>query len=391
VANPNSNWGQCQHGNWWFFPWHRAYLHYFERIVRVYANDPTLCIPYWDYSNPQARALPAVFREPGSSLYDSSRNLAVNNGTDQLDPAFVVTGTNASMAYTTFADFGEVITFGGRAVNAPTHASQPHGALEAVPHDIVHGFVGGNMGNPDLAARDPVFFSHHANIDRLWVEWLLLGQGRANPSNDVWLNQSFTFYDENKQPVSITMREVLDTTALGYTYDRVGPTPPSTARVAGSTRAETLVRVSTPELKLTSRPVRIALTLPEDSRLKMKLGGLPFALIPSQVHLRLDGVKFAGPADSCVTVYVNLPKEVSQPDPRSPYYAGCFTFFGPGHGGTHTSHVDVTKHLQRLWPYLDRSNREVGVTLVRHSCGTKATGEFPTTCTCSHLSLAACK
>src|SRR5690242_2937381 len=26
-------WAQCQHGSWFFLPWHRMYLHFFEQIV----------------------------------------------------------------------------------------------------------------------------------------------------------------------------------------------------------------------------------------------------------------------------------------------------------------------------------------------------------------------
>ena len=29
----------CPHGNWWFLPWHRAYLGYFERICRELSGD----------------------------------------------------------------------------------------------------------------------------------------------------------------------------------------------------------------------------------------------------------------------------------------------------------------------------------------------------------------
>src|SRR5262245_22533992 len=30
----NADWDWCMHGNWWFLPWHRGYLYFFERIVR---------------------------------------------------------------------------------------------------------------------------------------------------------------------------------------------------------------------------------------------------------------------------------------------------------------------------------------------------------------------
>src|SRR5262249_30234876 len=54
---------QCPHGNWWFLPWHRAYLYYFERTLRWASGNPDLALPYWNYSDPKQRMLPRVFRD----------------------------------------------------------------------------------------------------------------------------------------------------------------------------------------------------------------------------------------------------------------------------------------------------------------------------------------
>ena len=52
----------CPHGNWFFLPWHRAYLDQFERIIRHLGNDPDWALPYWDWTrNPQ---IPAPFALP---------------------------------------------------------------------------------------------------------------------------------------------------------------------------------------------------------------------------------------------------------------------------------------------------------------------------------------
>jgi len=50
--------------------------------------------------------------------------------------------------------------------------SYVRGSLEGV-HDTVHSLVGGNghMSDPDYAAFDPIFFLHHANVDRLFALW----------------------------------------------------------------------------------------------------------------------------------------------------------------------------------------------------------------------------
>ena len=86
VAASYYYWNQCKHGNWWFFPWHRLYLYYFERILRAASGSPTLVLPYWHWDDPQDPAkwsLPVVFRVPvgevQNSLYDGSRNAVLND------------------------------------------------------------------------------------------------------------------------------------------------------------------------------------------------------------------------------------------------------------------------------------------------------------------------
>ena len=62
-------WNKCQHGTWFFLPWHRMYLGFFEQIVRaavVKLGGPAdWTLPYWNYSdisNANARILPPAFR-----------------------------------------------------------------------------------------------------------------------------------------------------------------------------------------------------------------------------------------------------------------------------------------------------------------------------------------
>jgi tyrosinase len=83
---------QCQHASWFFLPWHRMYLYWFERIVRAtIASDPKVgddvkkswALPYWDYE--QNPTLPPAFREPTHAnapnpLYVRERSTAINRG-----------------------------------------------------------------------------------------------------------------------------------------------------------------------------------------------------------------------------------------------------------------------------------------------------------------------
>lgn len=104
-------------------------------------------------------------------------------------------------------------------------------------HNRVHGWVGGSIGTtPEgikmfgtmllpTSPNDPVFFLHHANIDRLWARWqevhgvdsyepvtctgdLLEGRCRGNARTDAM-----------HPPFDASPSDVADIGALGYSYD----------------------------------------------------------------------------------------------------------------------------------------------------------------------------
>src|SRR5580704_7831943 len=68
AADIASFWKQCQHGSWYFLPWHRGYLIAFEAVVRaavVAAHGPAdWALPYWNYFKPNQDRLPPAFRSP---------------------------------------------------------------------------------------------------------------------------------------------------------------------------------------------------------------------------------------------------------------------------------------------------------------------------------------
>ncbi|MCD9646841.1 hypothetical protein HAX54_037037 [Datura stramonium] len=97
------------------------------------------------------------------------------------------------------------------------------GSLENVPHDTVHVWTGDktqpnfeNMGAFYSAARDPIFYARHSNIDRLWNVWRTLGGRRQDFTDPDFLNALFLFYDENSRRVRIRVRDCLDSRGLDY-------------------------------------------------------------------------------------------------------------------------------------------------------------------------------
>jgi tyrosinase len=75
-------------------------------------------------------------------------------------------------------------------------------------HNRIHRWVGGDMGLVDFAAYDPLFFSHHSMIDRIWYLWQIKNGPAGLPGV---LNTVLP-------PFSMTVADVLDTTKLGYEY-----------------------------------------------------------------------------------------------------------------------------------------------------------------------------
>ncbi len=65
------------------------------------------------------------------------------------------------------------------------------------------------MGKADTAARDPIFWLHHANVDRLWNRWLD-DRNHTVPADTEWYAQEFPYYDENRQRVVLTVSAILE-------------------------------------------------------------------------------------------------------------------------------------------------------------------------------------
>jgi tyrosinase len=186
------------------------------------------------------------------------------------------------------------------------------------------------MSDPDCAARDPIFWLHHSNIDRLWKRWLDV-EGHADPVQARWLDRPFRFYDPARQEIrAMTSREVLDTVEqLGYGYDddppaavrpvRRAAAPEPVAAMAAGGRREL---GSTGPVSVAGRPVQAAGDLAGPAG-----EGVAAEPVAAHLNLNLEGVERDPGSALLFEVYLNLPAE-APPDPGSPYYVGHFAFFG---------------------------------------------------------------
>jgi tyrosinase len=94
------------------------------------------------------------------------------------------------------------------------------GTLERTPHNLVHNAIGAFMPESN-SPRDPIFFMHHGNIDRIWATWNAMG--RVNSTDPLWLGMEFkdNYIAPDGSTYSRSVKDVLDTAPLGYTYDRM--------------------------------------------------------------------------------------------------------------------------------------------------------------------------
>jgi len=370
-AQPNSPaheialavWDTCQHSNADgnstsdniglnqanFFGWHRMYLYYFERVLRWAAQDETLTLPYWDYTDPAQEELPDEFRDTGSPLFDKRREANMNSGSKQLTSL----RTNVDQLLTN-----------------PDYLAYEF-KIERGIHGYVHCTVGltcpvAHMGDVPVAGNDPIFYTHHANIDRLWSCWEKL---HPMPTNTLWLMQQFMFPDETgalqKQPVST----FVDTRLLGYQYDNESScfrVTPTALRVQAATQPEQLpvtypnLVAKSPGVVLNPTSTSIDIVIP---RVKAKsLLAIP-AEASSGVQLVLRHLTAEQPPLSLLDVYIERKGALA-----TRQYVGTINWFGAfGHHGMRMASdqsydFEVTQQLKALG--LTPTSPNVTVTLV---------------------------
>ncbi|CAA2976925.1 polyphenol oxidase, chloroplastic-like, partial [Olea europaea subsp. europaea] len=80
----NSNLLYEIHSSWLFFPWHRWYVYFFEKICQNLIDDDTFALPFWNWDAPEGMQIPPMYNSVVTSpLYDCLRN------PDHLPPSVI--------------------------------------------------------------------------------------------------------------------------------------------------------------------------------------------------------------------------------------------------------------------------------------------------------------
>lgn len=395
-------WKQCQHGSWYFLPWHRGYLLAFEATVRaaiVGLGGPSdWALPYWNYFKAGQATLPAAFASPEWPDHGPNPLYVAQRYGPRNDSQVHVPLRRVNLRALTDAQFTGVPSGGNPAFGGVdtgfSHSGQVHGGVETQPHDWVHGLVGGSdpnrptmpglMSDPDTAALDPIFWLHHANIDRLWASWCNGPPARKNPIKPAWRNgpasvgqRAFVMPMPGRTTWTYTPHEMLDLHTLGYEYDDLSPRgdgaattaePAALAAAVPGQGGEAVTDGASVELVgandqavtvrgAVSTSVRLdaAMRQKAATNLRQEAAGRSGGHTPERIFLNLENVR--GQVDaSAFDVYVGVP-DGQDPAAHPDLLAGSVAPFGirkasrpyDEHGGQGLTFVlEITSIFDRL-------------------------------------------
>ena len=295
---PGRTGGYCTHSSIIFLTWHRPYVALFEQqmydIVQEIASEfkgingsayrtaaETFRIPYWDWAAPAPEGQHVM---PPSISSAAKVQVGTANGTQTIPnplyqyhfhplsptdlPDYPFSTWNNTLRYPTSNNVnatsqdGEIVkeldnnqgTYAKRYLNLleayptfdkfgnkawmPNAADAPgsYDSLESL-HDAIHGLIGngGHFTYNEYSAFDPVFFLHHANVDRLFAIWQAIypdswvtnttaqaGTATIIPNVTVVTEDTpLTPFHRTQNGTFWTSKTIRDVETFGYTYPEI--------------------------------------------------------------------------------------------------------------------------------------------------------------------------
>ncbi len=235
--------GNAAHSGPIFLPWHRLYLIRLEEVIQQVTNDDEFALPYWDWAQdgelprsqqwqtvlwtdtyigePRNRVLSGPLSDMRVRLVEVQRRVL-----QSTDPRPIEREAGLSFNFPELPSQDNVFdamqdpvydAFPWNA-NAATFRNKLEGFFENQNHNLVHIWIGGDMG-PGTSPNDPAFFLNHCNVDRIWEAWMA-NNGRtytpganAGPAGHRINNQMYSLLGQ-----ALTPNDVLDPMQW-YEYD----------------------------------------------------------------------------------------------------------------------------------------------------------------------------
>lgn len=147
-----------------FTSFHRFFMLHWELLMKnTGASYEYLCLPYWDWrSDPvHGASPPSAVTDPDFWEYTLLPSASfISWGVSRVSPYPAGNSLpNAGIVS------GIMPTTNFQGPTTPNFSQD----LESV-HGFAHGYVGGTMGTA-LSPLDPVFYLHHAMVDKIWADW----------------------------------------------------------------------------------------------------------------------------------------------------------------------------------------------------------------------------
>lgn len=336
-------WRTCSHfhdenpANIHFLTWHRMYLYFFERAIEKLVGEP-FALPYWNYTNPAQRRMPSDFVR---SKTGGKRNFLYYPARQD---DFIDQGLPADTVRTRDAFLEQRFLHPTRGFNSE---------LEIRPHNVIHGAIGTleGMGDTPKAARDPLFWVHHCNIDRLWESWREPDSndrsGKDPTSPPSYLAKPFDFAGPNGERISMTVADVLKTrNKLNVSYDHAEPLPVqgglSFAERAEVQVAATQLSKSSGSGTLTKKGEQTTLEIKPSVSDQVSLG---FTNNPNSFYSLVIDVEVSSQPGALYEVYIDALKNAAGPETEK-VKVDTFSMFGAGHG-QHAEHAGAK--IRQQW------------------------------------------
>jgi tyrosinase len=347
---------KCPHSSEYFFPWHRYYLLYFERICQKLTGEDHFGLPYWNWAIDHS--VPSPFWNTSSPLYHQPRAATAASVNDP--GTFSQSNMESILNEPNFYIFGSNSSFGA-------------GTLESGPHNSTHVFVGGDMGAGGSAV-DPIFWMHHCMVDYCWANWNI-DRKFDNPSDSQWATKTWNsdFVDENGNQANAEAALCVLFPLLSYQYEcsTLGTTVPC---VPLEKRSEKELRELEKRLKAGADVhFDIKQRIPFSNSASLAFGKFDQKELPvkfddvikifeqplnERILLNVGLARFPTLNNYFVRVFVDKPDATVQTPVDDIHYAGSFAFFGRNAEGDqgnmeHMGHkplfiVDLTPTLRTL-------------------------------------------
>ena len=175
-----------------FLAWHRRQM--FEMEQAMQKIDSNLSLPYWDTSMDQSLSSP-LWNQNFLGQFNNDWGLDRDLGDfGSLPTPQEITDVQAIVDFLVYSNTFE----------------------RGTPHAGPHRWVGGRMRS-SASPRDPVFYFHHTNVDRLWAAWQEVNQSSTFQRTSM-IRYDGTYVFDGKTLPLVNPNDILNTRFFGTFY-----------------------------------------------------------------------------------------------------------------------------------------------------------------------------